>query len=138
MPATQTAAVSRIARLLALAASALSIGSVHEAEAATLGAARVAAACSIDLLPLADAVGVSLLCTIPWTEEAAPAGYSWRAVTTVECADGSSMVVYECEAGIWIERIASEADDSRYLSRGFWRDCEPQEAVWFAREAWGC
>ena len=44
---------ARIAQLLALAASALTIGSVHEAEAATLGAARVASTCGIDLLPLA-------------------------------------------------------------------------------------
>ena len=128
---------ARIAQLLALAASALTIGSVHEAEAATLGAARVASTCGIDLLPLADAAGVSLLCTIPWTEEAAPAGHSWHVVATIECADGSSLVVYESTAGIWIERYASEANDSRYLSRGFWRDCEPQEAVWFARAAWG-
>ena len=48
-------------RLLALAASALSIGSVHEAEAATLGAARVAAVGALAFGALGLAAGGGVL-----------------------------------------------------------------------------
>lgn len=43
-----------------------------------------------------------------------------------------------CDLGILIERFGDEAQDFRLLGRGFWRDCEPTEAVCFARDAWGC
>lgn len=131
---------ARIAQLIALAVSAQAIGSHREAQAATCGAARIAHTCGVDIRPIADAANLSLLCTIPWTEEAAPRGVMFTGGPSIECADGTFMIVYtaEDESGIMIERIASDADDFHYLGRGFWRDCEMQEAVWFAREAWGC
>ena len=83
---------ARIAQLLALAVSAQSIGSHHEAQAATCGAARIASACGVDIRPLADAANLSLLCTIPWTEEAAPR-VLFTAGPSIECADGSFLIV---------------------------------------------
>ena len=51
-------------------------------------------------------------------------------------ADGSTLVIMTAPEGVWIERIADEARGYRLLGRGFWRDCEIQEAVYFARDAW--
>ena len=129
--------LSRVTKLLVLAASASLIGSYSEAAAATINAARIAARCGLDINELADAHNVSLLCTIEWTEEKAPA-VLFSCVANITCEDGSTLNVYEAAEGIYIERMASEADDFHYLGRGFWRDCEPTEVVYFAREAWGC
>lgn len=129
--------LSRVTKLLVLAASAYLIGSPREGDAATINAARIAARCGLDIHALADAHNVSLLCTIEWTEEKAPAA-SYACVANVTCVDGSTLNVYEGPEGIWIERLGGEDVDFRYLSRGFWRDCEPTEAVLFARDAWGC
>lgn len=129
--------LSRVTKLLVLAASAYLIGSPREGDAATINAARIAARCGLDIRALADAHNVSLLCTIPWTEEKAPAA-SYTCVANITCVDGSTLNVYEGPEGIWIERLGGEDVDFHYLSRGFWRDCEPTEAVLFAREAWGC
>lgn len=128
---------ARIAQLLALAVSAQSIGSVREAQAATCGAARVAATYGVDILPLADAANLCLLCTIPWTEGVAPAGLMVPRKTVV-CDDGSSLVIMEHPTGIYIERMSDDATGNRYLGRGFWRDCDVQEAVWLARDVWAC
>ena len=133
--------LSRVTKLLALAASAYLIGSPREGDAATINAARIAARSGLDIYTLADAHGVSLLCTLPWTEEAQPADSGLcTPCPTVRCADGSSLIVMECVngAGVYIERMSSDATGNQYLGRGFWRDCEIAEAVWFAREAWGC
>ena len=129
--------LSRVTKLLVLAASAYLIGSPREGDAATINAARIAARCGLDIHALADAHNVSLLCTIEWTEEKAPAA-SYTCVANVTCVDGSTLNVYEGPEGIWIERLGGEDVDFRYLGRGFWRDCEPTEAVLFARDAWGC
>ena len=129
--------LSRVTKLLVLAASAYLIGSPREGDAATINAARIAARCGLDIHALADAHNVSLLCTIEWTEEKAPAA-SYTCVANVTCVDGSTLNVYEGPEGIWIERLGGEDVDFHYLSRGFWRDCEPTEAVLFARDAWGC
>lgn len=129
--------LSRVTKLLVLAASAYLIGSPREGDAATINAARIAARCGLDIHALADAHNVSLLCTIPWTEEKAPA-VLFSCVANIECTDGSTLSVYEAPEGIYIEHMASEANDFHYLGRGFWRDCEPTEAVLFAREVWGC
>ena len=135
-----TASTARVRKLLALAAFARLIGSPHEAHAAALAAQRIADAAGSDLLPLADEFGADLECLVPWTEETPTmARFLGRPVTTIHCDDGSSMLVLEDEEhGIIIERRAGEAGDWRLLSRGFWRDCEPTEAVCFARDAWGC
>lgn len=59
MPATATpAAVSRITKLLALAASAAMIGSPNEASAAIVNAQRIAEREGIDIEPLAFRAGV--------------------------------------------------------------------------------
>ena len=132
--------LSRVTKLLVLAASASLIGSYSEATAATINAARIAARCGLDINELADAHNVSLLCTIPWTEEAAPSDLGPCTIHNIVLADGSGFCVYEAVsgAGVWIERMSSDATGNQYLGRGFWRDCEIQEAVYFAREAWGC
>jgi hypothetical protein len=132
--------VSHVTKLLALAASAALIGSPRECEAATINAARIAARCGLDICELADTYGVSLLCTIPWTEEKAPSDLGPCTIHNVVLADGSGLCIYEAVsgAGVWIERLSSDATGNQYLGRGFWRDCEIAEAVWFAREAWGC
>jgi len=134
-----TASAARVRKLLALAASARMIGSPHEAHAAALAAQRIADAAGVDILPLADELGADLECLVPWTEETPTmARFYGRPVATVLCDDGSTMLVLEDEEhGIIIERRAGEAGDYRLLSRGFWRDCEPTEAVLFARAAWG-
>jgi hypothetical protein len=129
--------LSRVTKLLVLAASATMIGSYGEAAAATINAARIAGRCGLDINELADAHNVSLLCTLEWTEEKAPA-VLFTCAANITCVDGSTLNVYEAPEGIYIERMASEAEDFHYLGRGFWRDCEIQEAVYFAREAWGC
>lgn len=129
--------LSRVTKLLVLAASAYLIGSPREGDAATINAARIAARCGLDIHALADAHNVSLLCTIEWTEEKAPSA-SYTCVANITCVDGSTLNVYEGPEGIYIEHMASEANDFHYLGRGFWRDCEPTEAVLFAREVWGC
>jgi hypothetical protein len=131
--------LSRVTKLLVLAASAYTIGSPREGDAATINAARIAARCGLDIHALADAHNVSLLCTIPWTEEAAPAG-QYTAGLHIQCNDGTNLLAHEAldGSGVWIERMGDEASGYRYLGRGFWRDCEIQEAVYFAREAWGC
>ena len=129
--------LSRVQKLLTLAASAALIGSHHEAVAATLNAARIAERSGLDIHEISEHYNVNLLWILPWTEEQAPAE-RFSHVAHVACDDGSTLLVYEAPCGIYIERMASEADDYHYLGRGFWRDCEPQEAVLFAREAWGC
>lgn len=123
--------------LFPLTPAAYIIGSPREGDAATINAARIAGRCGLDINELADAHNVSLLCTIEWTEEKAPSAH-YTCVANVTCVDGSTLNVYEGPEGVWIERLANEAGDFHYLARGFWRDCEIAEAVWFAREAWGC
>lgn len=74
---------------------------------------------------------------LPWTEEAAPADL-YTALPAVTLQDGTTLVSYEGSQGIWIERYRGEDADYARVNHGFWRDCELQEAAWFAREAWGC
>lgn len=138
LPMMSPASTARVRKLLALAASAALIGSAHEAKAALVAAARIAEAHGADLLPLADEANVDISCLVPWTEEEAPAVHFVSNLPIVTCDDGSMLRIYESDLGILIERFGDEALDYRLLSRGFWRDCEPAEAVLFAREAWGC
>lgn len=133
-----TANTARVRKLLALAASARLIGSPHEAHAAALAAQRIADAAGVDLLPFADEVNFDLSCLVPWTEEEAPAAHFVSNLPIITCDDGSMLRIYEGDLGILIERFGDEAQDFRLLGRGFWRDCEPTEAVCFARDAWGC
>ena len=107
------AAAARTLKLLALAASGL--GFWH----------------------LCDDYGLNPTCIVPWTNEKIP-GAMYTPRKRVPLADGSTLAVWEGPEGIWIERYASEAQDEILLAHGFWRDCELQEAAWFAREAWGC
>ena len=83
-------------------------------------------------------LAVDLSVLVPWTEEQTPSGIRFRGdeVAPVLLADGSTLVIMTAPEGVWIERIADEARGYRLLGRGFWRDCEIQEAVYFARDAW--
>ncbi len=136
MPATH-----RILKLLVLAAGAAAIGSHGESRAAIHAAAKQAALAGVDLWALCDTderfLHLDLTCTVPWTEEPVGSVSGFVALAPVRCADDSVIAIYAADEGVMLEHYAS-APDYRLLNRGFWRDCEPQEAVWFAREAWGC
>ena len=141
MHSTNTAA-ARVTKLLALAASCFALGLRGEATAACTAAQVHAARAGIDLHELCDEprfLAVDLSVLVPWTEEQTPSGIRFRGdeVAPVGLADGSTLVIMTAPEGVWIERIADEARGYRLLGRGFWRDCEIQEAVYFARDAWG-
>ena len=136
------AAAARVTKLLALAASCFSLGLRGEATAAVTAAQVHAARAGVDLHELCDEprfLAVDLSVLVPWTEEQTPSGIRFRGdeVAPVGLADGSTLVIMTAPEGVWIERIADEARGYRLLGRGFWRDCEIQEAVYFARDAWG-
>ena len=136
----------RLAALLAIAASATALGNRGEAVAATRAAARVAAKAGIDIWDECDRLGaidpkylhIDLCCTVEWTEEPAPEGVHFISTVPFRMRDGSLVAVYQAKGheGVWLERYA-DAPDYRLLNRGYWRDCEVQEAAEFAHEAWG-
>ena len=137
-----TTAAARVTKLLVLPASCFALGLRGEAPAAVTAAQVHAARAGIDLHELCDEprfLAVDLSVLVPWTEEQTPSGIRFRGVEVapVGLADGSTLVIMTAPEGVWIERIADEARGYRLLGRGFWRDCEIQEAVYFARDAWG-
>lgn len=141
MHSTNTAD-ARVTKLLTLAASCFALGLRGEATAAVTAAQVHADRAGVDLHELCDEprfLAVDLSVLVPWTEEPAPSGVGFDgcAVAPITLADGSTLVIMTAPEGVWIERIADEARGYRMLGRGFWRDCDAQEAVYLACDAWG-
>lgn len=133
------AAAARVTKLLALAASTYALGNYGEHDAAVLAAyihAERAGIVGLEFWRLCDAVGANATAIVPWTNEKVPAG-PFAPCKRIVLADGSTIVPWTNEAGIMVEWYASEAQEEILLGRGFWRDCDVQEAVWLACDAWG-
>jgi len=129
---------SKTSKVLALAASAFAIGSFAEAHTAFLMAGRVAQEEGIDVWEVCDEMNLNGAWTVPWTVERAPTHERMRGVDPIDMPDGSTYLIFEGPSGVMIERwVPHPGDDYRMVARGFWRDCEIQEAVYFAREIWG-
>lgn len=130
-------AATRTAKILALAVSTALIGSSAEAATAFLMAGQVAAREGVDIWALCDALNVDASKTVAWTCESAPRGETLKGGAVITLADGSMLQPYEGAGGVMIERWVAVGDDFRMTGRGFWRDCDLQEAAFFALEAWG-
>lgn len=130
-------AATRTAKILALAASAALIGSPAEAATAFLMAGQVAAREGLDIWAVCDALGLDASKTVAWTCEPAPRAVTLRGLAVITLADGSMLQPYECDEGVMIERwVALPDGDFRMTGRGFWRDCDLQEAAYLALDAW--
>jgi len=140
------AAEARIRKLLALAASARTIGSVHEAAAARLNAERIAAAAGLDLAEIESVVVIDVSamlggCDVPWTNEPAPCVPLYP--TIIRMADGSffEVAVTEEDDGAMVTHFTSETGEfdrtATTLHRGWWADIPGKEAFIIAADMWG-
>lgn len=136
---TNTAALALVVKLIALAGSTYALGNYGEHDAAVRAAhihAAKAGVVGLEFWRMCDRFNANATCLVPWTNEQVPAGML-APRKRIALADGSALAVWEGETGVMVEWYASEAQDEILLGRGFWSDCEIQEAVWFARDAWG-
>lgn len=140
-------AETRVRKLLALAASALTIGSAHEAAAARLNAERIAAAAGLDIAEIESVAVVNIVVDIlggsdvPWTNEPAPCVPLHP--TIIRMADGSffEVAVTADDDGAMVTHFTSATGEfdrtATTLHRGWWADIPGKEAFIIAADAWG-
>lgn len=136
---------ARLVKMLALAAGAALLGNVAEAATVRSNAEKIAARAGLDIDALTVDVSLASLLGLdetPWTNEPCPTGIAFRPdvfqvapgewIEIAEAIDGEGTMVTHFRSG------TGELYGAQTLHRGFWRDMPAQEAVWLARDAWGC
>jgi hypothetical protein len=135
---------ARLVKMLALAAGAALLGNAAEAATVRSNAEKIAARAGLDLDALTVDVSLASLLgleDIEWTNEMPPsdpfrpevfqlADGTWIEIAEFITGSGTMVTHFESETGVY--------EGSNKLHRGFWRDMPAQEAVWLARDAWGC